>query len=427
MGGRGNRSGGRGGVLLKPARGRETRLTGPLSILTFTSLYPNAAQPAHGLFVETRLRHLVATRPVRARVVAPVPRIPFWPAALTPAAYRRASLALGEEMRAGITVHHPRYPMIPGFARRQARWMAAATLPLMRRLVAEEAVDLIDAHYLYPDAVAAVRIAHSLGLPVVLSARGSDVNRILEIPGYRRQILSALGAADHVIAVSEALRRRLLAEGLAPDRVTTICNGVDAERFRPIARDEARCRLGLAEDGPLLLSVARLDRAKGQACLIEALGSLPRARLLLVGAGPDRRRLVRLARRLGVGERVAFVGEVAHDRLPLFYSAADIFLHAAIREGCPNVILEAMACGLPVVARAVGGVPEILAEPVAGRLLAADADPRTFAEAVRSLIASPASPAAVRSRAMRFSWSEVSERLEEVFRQVRAKARAPAR
>src|SRR5262249_42318351 len=149
-----------------------------LRVLTLTTLYPNKAQPHHGVFVENRLRHLVASGRVEARVMAPVPWFPLQGRSF--GSYGVFASVPAREERHGVSIDHPRYPVIPRIGMSAAPWLLYRAIKgPMRRLIASGVTfDLIDAHYFYPDGVAAVMLAREFGLPVSITARGTDLNLI---------------------------------------------------------------------------------------------------------------------------------------------------------------------------------------------------------------------------------------------------------
>jgi glycosyltransferase involved in cell wall biosynthesis len=414
-------------LLAKPAQGGTARHERadppprPLRLLTFSTLYPNPAQPNHGVFVENRLRHLVASGEAASTVLAPVPWFPGrGPDGRLKSRFPEIPL---RELRHGIAVHHPRFLAVP--------WIGMASNPFMlyraakkalARLAAEGfAFDAIDAHYLYPDGVAAVWLARDYGVPVVLTARGSDTS---QLPQYRipgRLIRAALAEADALIAVSAALKEGLVAIGAAPAKVTVLRNGVDLDAFRPEADREA-ARAGLGLDGPTLLSVGLLIPRKRHHLTIEALARLPGHTLLIVGEGPERGALEALAARLGVADRVRFVGPVPHADLPRYYTAADVMVLASAREGWANVLLESMACGTPVVATPAWGSREAVAAPEAGVVID-EATPAALAAGIRRVLADPPDRAATRAYAERFGWNETTAGQLALFRRVLARRR----
>ena len=175
--------------------------------------------------------------------------------------------------------------------------------------------------------------ARGFGLPVVITARGSDTSQLPDYAIPRRRILDAIARADALIAVSAGLKAGLVALGASPSKVTVLRNGVDLGLFRPVAdRAAARAELGLAE-GPVLLSVGLLIERKGHHLTIEALRDLPGHTLLIAGEGPERASLLALAERLGVADRLRLLGAQPHARLPALYGAADAMVLASSARG----------------------------------------------------------------------------------------------
>jgi glycosyltransferase involved in cell wall biosynthesis len=384
---------------------------GPLRVLVFSSLYPNAAMPSFGIFVENRLRHLVATGQVDARVMAPVPWFPSRHPRF--GAYARWASVPAEEARHGISIRHPRYPLPPKIGMLAHPFlMAAGALATLRRLKFD--FDVIDAHYFYPDGVAAVLLGAWFDRPVVITARGTDLNVYpRQSARVRRLMVWAARRASASIAVSNTLAGLLVGIGAPEERVSVLRNGVDLDLFRPPDHSSARQSRGLRS--PVILSVGNLIPLKGHDLVIEALRQLPEHRLVIVGEGPERASLEQLADRLSVSSRVTFLGSLAHDRLPAVYGVADVLVLASEREGWPNVLLEALACGTPVVATNVGGIPEIVSSHDAGRILS-ERSPAAIAAAVTALGADPPSRAAVRRHAEGFSWDATTQGQLRVFR-----------
>lgn len=384
----------------------------PIRLLTFSTLYPNAAQPNHGVFVENRLRHLVASGEAESTVLAPVPWFPgrTAPHGAVPA----------EEARHGLRVLHPRFLAPPGIGMLTNPFALArvAASALARLLASGARFDAIDAHYLYPDGVAAVRLGARFGLPVVLTARGSDTSQLPEYAIPRRLILDAMARADALIAVSAGLKSGLVALGAPEAKVTVLRNGVDLALFRPPAdRLALRAELGLGARQRVLLSVGLLIERKRHHLTIEALRELPDHVLLIAGEGPERAALTALADRLGVADRVRLLGAQPHARLPAFYAAADVMVLASAREGWANVLLESLACGTPVVTTPAWGAREAVAAPVAGMVID-DATAPAIAVAVRQVLDAAPDRAATRAYAERFGWEETTRGQIDLFRRV---------
>jgi len=286
---------------------------------------------------------------------------------------------------------------------------------LRRMLASGYAFDLIDAHYFYPDGVAAVMLGRAFDRPVTITARGSDLNLIPDHALPRRMIRWAAREADGLITVSAALKRRLVDLDVDPARIMVLRNGVDLATFHPIDQDVARARIGL--DGRVLAMVGNLVPLKGHDLVIAALPELDGVSLVIAGDGPESTRLKALAAGLGVSDRVRFMGRIAHEALVDVYGAADALVLASSREGWPNVLLEAMACGTPVVATPVGGVGEIVTAPEAG-ILMTERSASAVADAVRTLFAALPTRAATRAYAMKFEWGETTEGQIALFRRI---------
>ena len=380
-------------------------VTEKIEIITFSSLYPNSAQPNHGVFLQNRLGYLMATGQVRGRVVAPVPWFPF-----SGSIFGRYSVYAkvgAEEVRAGIHVDYPKFTLLPkiGMTLTPGAIFRSA-LPVLKRLQQERDFDLIDAHYFYPDGVAAVRLGQVLNKPVVVTAHGTDLNLIPEYPRPRRMIQEAARGADGIIAVSQALKDAIVALGVPDGKVTVLRNGVDLKLFHPDAREASRKEFKL--NGPTLLSVGLLIPRKGHELVIGALPALPEYTLLIIGQGPERANLERLAVRLKVDHRVRFLGGVPHHELHKYYSAADAFVLASSREGLPCVLPESIACGTPVVASNIWGNPEVVCRPEAGVLMK-ERTSEAVAEAVQRLFRQLPDRRATRRYGEEFGWDSTAQ------------------
>jgi glycosyltransferase involved in cell wall biosynthesis len=282
--------------------------------------------------------------------------------------------------------------------------------------------DVIDAHYYYPDGVAAAVLAAHFKKPFTVTARGTDINLIPDHRWPRKLLQWAGKRASASIGVSAALVERMRALAFDPHRLHVMRNGVDLDRFSAMDSSTMRQELGIA-GGPVLLTVGNLHEHKGQRLVLDAFALFRRrhsqAQLLVVGEGPDAAQLRSQASALGLVDAVRFVGTVPNQDLARWYSAADVLVLASSREGWPNVLLEAMACGTPVVASDVGGVREIVQLPVAGRVVA-DRTAAAFSSALDALLAMPADRAAVRAFARGFGWERTSQDQLSLFQSLAA-------
>jgi glycosyltransferase involved in cell wall biosynthesis len=387
-----------------------------LRVLTLSTLFPNAVQPTLGVFVERQTLGLAALPGVELEVVAPV-GLPRWPLSRHRHYAGRARLPRREEWK-GLTVHRPRFPVVPVIGQRwAARAMARALLPPLREIQARFPFDVIDAEFFWPDGPAAMMLAKSLGVPMSIKARGADILFWGSRPGIGAQIVAAAQAADGLLAVSAALKQDMVRLGMPADKINVHYTGVDLDRFEPCDRAHAKAALGI--EGPLIATVGALIERKGQRLAIEALARLRDATLLLVGDGPDRKALERHARGLGVASRVRFLGARPHGEIAALMAAADVLVAPSRSEGLANVWVEAMACGTPVVASAVGGAAEAIAG-AGGRLV--DLDAEAIAEAVRALLDDPHDQQQVRQAARKFSWDTNSQALFEHLSRAAARA-----
>lgn len=386
-----------------------------MRVLTFTTLYPNAIQPRHGIFIENRLREFVRYSGAQCRVVAPVPWFPVRHARF--GQYAQYAQVPRRELRHGITIDHPRYGVIPKVGMTLAPFfLAMSAARWLKKLEFE--FDVIDAHYFYPDGVAAVLLGQRLRKPVVISARGSDLNLIPNYALPRRMIQWAAQQADGLITVCESLKERLTMLGISAERVTVLRNGVDLSVFQPVlARDALRAKLGMHTN--TLLSVGNLVALKGHDLAIAALAQLPDYHLMIAGDGPDKENLQRSAVQHGVQDRVQFLGTLSQAELAEYYAGADALVLLSSREGWANVLLESMACGTPVIATAVGGTPEVVRSPQAGLLV--ERTVSSIVAGIQQMFAQAPARAATRAYAEGFGWVETSQGLLRLFEQVIAR------
>lgn len=383
-----------------------------MKLLTFTTLYPNAVRAQHGIFVETRLRKLLASGQAQSRVLAPVP----WFPSRHPRFGRYAAWAgvPARERRFDIEVDHPRYPLLPKLGMQVAPFLLAAAMKkhLARMLDEGYDFDLIDAHYFYPDGVAAVLLGRMFNKPVVVTARGSDVN---VLPRYRvphALIAWAARRCAAVVTVSQALNEIVVGLGAPPDRVHTLRNGVDLQMFHPGGREQAHGA------GPFrLLSAGNLVPLKGHDLVIRAVADLPDTTLDIAGEGPERARLEALVCALKLGERVRLLGSVPQAGMPRVYANADALVLASSSEGWANVLLEALACGTPVIATRVSGTVDVVSCADAGLILQ-ERSAQAIVHAVRDLRLRGVDRAAARRHAQGFSWDETTGGQLQVFRDV---------
>jgi glycosyltransferase involved in cell wall biosynthesis len=376
-----------------------------MRVLVFTSMFPHAKNPIRGVAVYQRT--LALAKRCELRVVSP-----------------QAFGGVAErETIAGIEVRRPRWRRLPKIGVLLDGYLLAA---FSRRTVEEVAAafdfDLIDTHWVYPDGFAAARLGRRLRKPVVLTARGTDVNDFCFRWPLRDFAREALRGATRLVAVSHALKQRMAETGVPAERITVIHNGVDTSAFRPADREEARGALGIPDGETVLFSAGDLLETKGFQHLIAGLALAPpnsQGRLHVAGEGPYRQALERLAAEKGLSGRVRLLGRLGREELARWYQAADFFCFGSLREGCPNVVIEALACGTPVVSARVGAAPELIEEGRTG-LLFEPGSPEGFARALGDALARPWDREAIAAAGSRRSWDQVAREYCSVFEEAKA-------
>ncbi len=380
----------------------------PLRVLTLATLFPSIAKPNFGIFVQRQTAALAARDGVDITVINPIGIAP-WP-------FGEAHPDVPEqEEYHGLMVYRPRFfavpkiggPLNPGM-------IARAVLPLAKRLHDENPFDVIDAEFFYPDGPAAMRIAGALNIPFTVKARGADIHYWGQATGCRGQILQAARRASGLLAVAGSLRDDMVALGIDADKIMVHYTGLDKTRFALRNRAEEKAKLGIT--GPLVLSIGALIPRKNQDIVIRALVDLPGVTLMLAGLGEAEASYRALAQQCGVADRVRFLGAVPHDDLPAICAAADVMALVSKSEGLANAWVEALACGTPIVASNVGGAPELIRSPSAGRIV--DQTPTAVAAAITDLIHNPVPPERVTAQIAQFSWDENARLLERFFRTI---------
>ncbi len=387
-----------------------------MKVLSFSYCFPNAHRPRWGVFVAQRLAALARRREVSVDVCAPVPYFPL-------VTRLRSGLPAKVDTRMDLCVHHPRFFYVPGvlksldgvfYARGLRRWLA--------RYIREQGrPDILDAHFAWPDGVGVAKLAQRRGIPYSITLRGK-IYPCLDQPAQKRQVAVALQHADAIISVSAPMAEQAVALGASADKVHVIPNGIDLGRFQLTDRLAARRALGLPEQVRLLVTVAHMGPRKGHRETVTALAQLPDdVHLVLVGGerhvGRDIRELQRLAERLDVGGRVHFAGPQPYETIPQYFAAADASVLVSYREGCPNVVLESLGAGRPVVASNVGAVPDLI-EPGRNGELVPPRDPAATAEAIDKVLSINASPEDVRNSPAVRSWDAVAGDVHRVFERI---------
>ena len=388
-----------------------------LNVLVCTSIFPNSEEPSRGIYIFNQVRAL--QKHCRIEVIAPVPFIPKW---LPLPGYRMYSRVPQRETIDSLDVLHPRPVVIPKLGRLLNGWAYHRAFARGFETIREHfKPDVLLAYWAYPDGFAATLLAIDLKIPAVLGARGCDVNNLPPSGVQRQMTLKALERADRLMAVSTAMKEKIASFGITPDKITVIPNGLDASFVPDNTNDGHRQNGPGQENGEerTILFCGRLSPEKGIDVLLDAVKKLndrgtPFA-LLLVGDGPLRKPLEDLSARLGLQEKVRFAGEVPPQRVPSLMNSSHVLCLPSLREGWPNVVMEALGCGIPVVASRVGGVPEILNRPGSGYMVP-PGDPTALAEALGRALHETWDRETVREAVAGRTWDHVAE---EILHQLR--------
>ena len=249
--------------------------------------------------------------------------------------------------------------------------------------------DLIHAHWAYPDGYGMIGLAKKWNIPLVVSALGT-LERITAYEGSytSKQIIETMNFAESILSVSEDIKLHVVNLGIEEDKIIVVPNGVDIEKFKPLGKKNSRNLLNLPENKNIILFVGSLGSIKGVEYLIKAAKDFVNTDTELYLVGRDdglKKSLVKMAQELKIIDFIKFIGPVNHEKIPIWISASDILVLPSLSEGRPNVVLEALACEVPVVATDVGGIPELMIEGETGYLVPAK-NPVQLSEKINKLL-----------------------------------------
>jgi len=380
-------------------------------IVAISNLFPNECEPQRGLFNLRQFKALSRLAPVTA--VAPVA---YFPLGSLLARHATSGRVRDLPMRGrvdGLEVSYPRYFYPPKIGRPvQGHLYYYGVKRTVEKAVREVSAFALFGTWAYPDGFAVVKLARELDLPCVIKVHGSDINEYMDVRWRRRVIVSTLNSANRVVAVSEALKKRMTDCGVSPEKIVVVYNGVNGEVFKPGDKHAARARLRMQGSGKRILFVGNLKPVKCLDDLIEAMRQLVverrDAHLHIVGCGPLEQALRKRVEAVSLQNNVHFEGEKAPEEVALWMNACDLLCLPSINEGVPNVVLEALSCGLPVVATTVGGIPEVVSSEVAG-ILVEPRDPVMLYATISHALEREWTRAAVSRFADRYSWEANAE------------------
>jgi len=345
-------------------------LAARLNVLIATSIFPNSEEVNKGIYIFHQATAL--SKYCNVKVVAPVP---YFPGRLKSKTYGLYSRIPKRETIDGLEVMHPRVFITPKFGRYLYGLLYALSLfHIMSGLKRNFVPDVIIGYWVYPDGFANVLLAKLLKLPIILGGRGCDVNNAGEDRIKRIMVSWALRSSDRVMAVSSNMKQKMIQLGVPGEKIAVIPNGLH-EIFVKHAGKKGNARSD-DDKKKTILYCGRFSSEKGVEYLLKAARILKEQnvafRLLLVGSGAQESVLKELATQYDLEGIIQFEDEIPYSNVPALMCSADIFCLPSLREGWPNVVMEALACGLPVVASRVGGVPELLVDERCGMMVAAE-------------------------------------------------------
>lgn len=379
-------------------------------IAVVTPNFPNSADPYLAIYIYHAVRALQRWAEVATYCVVPSYSRFF----LRPRerAYRRIESNFILPNMQVLYINYPAIPLLTRFL--NGRTAARYLWPHLHA----DPPDLILAYWIYPEGEGAIRVGAALDVPVIVQALGSDL-KLIPDPFTAHGVRNTLQQASFVLTVSDDLRRRAIMLGAAPDKVRTVLNGCDPTVFRVGDRAEARARLDVPSSRRLVIYVGRLDPIKGVGDLLEAtarlLPSQPELQVVCIGTGVSESRLRARAARPDLAAHVRFVGQCEPGEVARWLAAADLLCLPSHSEGCPNVVVEALACGRPVVATTVGGIPELVDDSCA--VLTAPGTPAALAEALATALGRRWDERGIAARSRR-SWEDVGRETHEVCQAV---------
>lgn len=389
-------------------------------IVIITNLFPNPVEPGRGVFLQQlvdRLKNFY-----KIDVLCPLPWFPkvrifrrFWK-------WYKFSQVPAQAKINEINVIYPRYLVIPKlFGFLHSVFLFLSIFGKIKKMHSIETIDLINAYWVFPDGTAAVWVARKLKIPVVVCARGCDINLYWTFPLRRLQIIRALKDANQVTAMSQDQKNTIENLGIPGTKVEVIHNGVDFNKFTIKEKNECRKELGLPQNVKIILYIGRLQEEKQIPYLIQAASELKREedkniKVVIIGEGSLRGTLENMVCRFGLEDEVKFHGEKKHEEIVLWLGASDLLCLPSKREGCPNVVLEALSCGIPVVASSVGAIPDIVQGD--NGVLCSENSVEALVASLRKALGRKWEKEKIRQSVNYLSWEKTAEGYHKIFSQI---------
>ncbi len=385
-----------------------------MKVLLLSHMYPNPARPTDGIFVDELAKALSSSCSIK--VVSPIPIFPFLSLTWKYKNYNKIPYKLKKR---GLHIYYPRFVFIPRFFK-FTDWFfyLICIYPFFRKL--KKTFDVIFVHWGYPDGLVAYIIGKLLRKKVVLLVHGNESLCFFESSLRKLLVKSYLNKIDHIISVSTDLKNKMVRfYSVSEEKISVVPNGINPRLFVPETRENARAKLRIPQEGKILLSIARLSFEKRLDNLIKAFSFSKKVlhediKLYILGDGPEGKKLERLVKEKSLVDYIEFVGNVPHELVPTWLSAADIFCLSSDREGCPVSVIEAMACGRPVIATRVGGIPDLMPGSDFGLLVPAG-DVEKLAEAIKLSLVNEWDEKKIIYHGRSYTWIKTAEKVYKIF------------
>ena len=382
-----------------------------MNILFISSQFPNSAEPNRGVFSLQIVKELAVL--AKVQVIAPVPTLGLLKFTDAFKRYKTGNELSDTETIDTIIVHHPKYFAMPGMGFTHSDSMFTTLKPLIEDIHSCWCIDAVNCHWVFPDGVAVQKICEQLNIPILLTPLGTDLNRFINFRLRKQAITNALVKADKVSVLSTPMLKLCISLGVNSSKLRIIPNGVDLQKFSIQDHSLFHSQLQIKENQKVILFVGSLVPVKGIETLLRAfvllmkLHEVGTVKLYIVGGGFQEAKLKRLASELHINNDIVFVGRVPHDKLPAWMNIADCLCLPSLSEGHPNVVMEALACGLPVVASAVGAIPDFVNEKT-GHLVT-PTNHTELSEKLNQCLATPYRRESIRATMKNMSWKRCAE------------------
>ena len=384
-----------------------------------TNLFPTPYDPERGVFTFQLVKRIKEHCDIT--VICPLPWFPSIGPFKHIRSYKEFSSVPSKYYIEDIEVYSPKYPLLPKIS--ESLHSKLMTLGLRKTLLNLHKIkhfDLINSHWLYPDSVSVNQIIKAIKLPHIATGLGCDVNEYINEKGKKLQILDTLQRTNAITVVSRSLKTELIGHGINENKISVIPNGIDMSQFTLKDKTESRKILNHNPKHPHFLYVGRLSEEKGILTLLHAINLLKqqdiRVDLTLLGEGPDYPELLTETKKLMIEDQISFKGKVDHSKVSLWMGATDFFCLPSLREGCPNVILEALGCGRPIIASRVGAIPDVVNEK--SGILFTPKDVNELAQNIRNALNQEWDYQVIHDSILDLTWESAAKKYFEVYRNV---------